>query len=75
MQPPRPPLLPDLRARVGLTKTEVANELGVARHLYDRVERGLRDLEPALADRLAEILEIPQTKIAAAHRRVKAAQC
>ncbi len=60
--------LADLRARVGLSKTEVAAELGVARHLYDRIERGLRELESALAGRLAEILQVPQTKIVAAHR-------
>jgi DNA-binding XRE family transcriptional regulator len=59
----------DLRARAGLTKTAVAQALGVPRHTYDRIERGVRRPEPELLSQLAELLEVSERTVAGALRR------
>jgi transcriptional regulator with XRE-family HTH domain len=59
----------DLRARVGVTKTELAAALDLRRHTYDRIERGARDLEPELLPRLAAVLGVTERTLAGAVRR------
>ena len=46
----------DLRPRAGFTKTELANELDLRRRTYDRIVRGVRQLEPELLPRLCSVL-------------------
>ena len=64
--------LTDLRARVGLTKTELAAQLGIRRHTYGRVERGERELEPELVGALAEALGVGRRTVTGALRRARA---
>ena len=61
--------LTDLRARAGFTKTELAAELGLRRHTYDRIERGVREPEPELVPRLAAALGVSGRTLAGALRR------
>ncbi len=61
--------LTDLRARAGFTKTELAAELGLRRHTYDRIERGVREAEPELVPRLAAALGVSGRTLAGALRR------
>jgi len=61
--------LTDLRARAGYTKTELASELGVRRHTYDRIERRVREPEPDLVPRLAAVLGVSARTLAGALRR------
>lgn len=63
----------DLRARAGFTKTELANELDLRRHTYDRIERGVRQLEPELFPRLAAVLGVSERTVAGALRRAQSA--
>ena len=64
----------DLRARVGVTKTELAAALDLRRHTYDRIERGARELEPELAPQLAAILGVTERTLVGALRRSQADQ-
>ncbi len=59
----------DLRARTGLTKTGVAQALGVPRHTYDRIERGVRQPEPELLPQLAVLLDVSERTVSGALRR------
>ena len=62
--------LADLRAaKAGLTTTETAAALGIARHTYDRIEGGRRPLDGDLAERLAALLGVAPGTVLAAHRR------
>jgi transcriptional regulator with XRE-family HTH domain len=61
--------LADLRARVGLSKTEISARLGLQRHTYDRIERGARDLEADTADSLAALLGVSAAAVKAAYER------
>jgi transcriptional regulator with XRE-family HTH domain len=61
--------LTDLRARAGFTKTELAAELGMRRHTYDRIERGVRQPEPELVPQLAAVLGVAERTVAGALRR------
>lgn len=61
--------LADLRARVGLSKTEISARLGMARHTVDRIERGVRELEPATAEALADVLGVDTAAVGAAYER------
>ncbi len=61
--------LADLRARVGLSKTELAGRLGLQRHTYDRIERGVRQLEPQTIEAMAEILGVTAAAVEAAYKR------
>ena len=63
--------LADLRARRGLTKTELAAQLGVPRHRYERVERGVRTLEEPLVAALAEALGVTVGVLASALERAR----
>jgi transcriptional regulator with XRE-family HTH domain len=64
--------LADLRARVGLSKTEISVRLGIRRHTYDRIERGVRALEESAAEALAGALEVPPSAVMAAYERGRA---
>lgn len=64
--------LADLRARTGLSKTDISARLQLERHTYDRIERGARQLEPELAAALASLLEVTPSAVRAAHRRAQA---
>ncbi|MFN2506235.1 MAG: helix-turn-helix domain-containing protein [Acidimicrobiales bacterium] len=67
--------LADLRAaKAGLTTTETAAALGIARHTYDRIEGGRRPLDGDLAERLAALLGVAPGTVLAAHRRGSGAQ-
>lgn len=59
----------DLRARAGFTKTELAEELHLRRHTYDRIERGARTPEPELVPQLARLLAVSERTVATALRR------
>ena len=61
--------LTDLRARAGFTKTELARELRLRRHTYDRIERGVREPEPELVPRMAAALGVSGRTLASALRR------
>jgi transcriptional regulator with XRE-family HTH domain len=61
--------LADLRARVGLSKTEISLRLGMRRHTYDRIERGVRELEEGTAEALSGALEVPASAVKAAYER------
>lgn len=61
--------LADLRARVGLSKTELSSRLGLQRHTYDRIERGVRQLEPQTIEAVAEILGVTAAAVEAAYKR------
>lgn len=63
----------DLRARAGFTKTELASELDLRRHTYDRIERGVRQLEPELLPRLCAVLGVSERTVAGALRRAQSA--
>ena len=65
--------LRDLRARAGFTKTELADELDLRRHTYDRIERGAREPEPELLPRLSAVLGVCEPTVAGALRRSRAA--
>jgi transcriptional regulator with XRE-family HTH domain len=47
------------RKKAGLTKTAVANELGVALSLISQIESGKRNATPAMLLRLAEVFNCP----------------
>ena len=64
----------DLRARAGLTKTTLAEALGVRRHTYDRIERGVRQPEPELLPQLASILGVSERIVVGALRRSRPPQ-
>jgi transcriptional regulator with XRE-family HTH domain len=61
--------LAELRARVGLTKTELAQRLGLARSTWDLIERGTRTLQPGVGDQVAELLGVSRADVDAAHHR------
>jgi transcriptional regulator with XRE-family HTH domain len=61
--------LADLRTRAGLTKTAVAENLGLGRSTWDQVERGRRTLQPYVATRLAALLDVSVSQVLAAHER------
>jgi transcriptional regulator with XRE-family HTH domain len=64
--------LADLRARVGLSKTEISSRLKLQRHTYDRIERGARDLEAEIAEAFAGVLGVPAAAVRAAYERGRA---
>ena len=59
----------DLRARAGLSKTALAATLGMPRHTYDRIERGVRQPEPELVPQLAAALGVGERTVTSALRR------
>lgn len=59
----------DLRARAGLSKTALAATLGMPRHTYDRIERGVRQPEPELVPQLAAALGVSERTVTSALRR------
>ena len=59
----------DLRARAGLSKTALAAILGLPRHTYNRIERGLRQPEPELVPQLATALGVSERTVTGALRR------
>jgi len=64
--------LADLRARTGLTKTEISEHLQLARHTYNRIERGVRQIEADVAASLAPLLGVTPAAVMAASRRSQA---
>ncbi|HET7486481.1 MAG TPA: helix-turn-helix transcriptional regulator [Acidimicrobiales bacterium] len=66
---PRTATLADLRARAGVTKTELAARLGIARSTWDFIERGGRTLRPDTAAAVAEILGVDEAALRRALRR------
>ena len=61
--------LADLRARAGVTKTELASRLGIARSTWDLIERGTRKLRPETAAAVSEILGVDERQLQRALRR------
>lgn len=61
--------LADLRARAGVTKTDLADGLGMARSTWDLIERGGRRLQPETAAAVAEILGVSERTLRQALRR------
>lgn len=59
----------DLRARAGITKTDLARRLGIARSTWDLIERGDRQLRPELAVVVAELLAVDERGLRQALRR------
>ncbi len=59
----------DLRARAGLSKTALAATLGMPRHTYDRIERGVRVAEQEMVAQLAGVLGVSEATVMRALRR------
>ena len=66
--------LAHLRATAGLTKTAIARRLGMGRSTWSHIERGTRSLQPAVAERLAPLLDAPVAEVLAARARGIAAE-
>ena len=61
--------LAQLRARIGLSRSEVAAELGISRKSYDSIERGGARLRPNVGSELAALLRLSKDEVDAARRR------
>jgi transcriptional regulator with XRE-family HTH domain len=61
--------LADLRARAGVSKTDLADRLGLDRTTWERVERGERGLRPDVAEAVAEVLAVEPGEVLAARER------
>ena len=66
---PSAPGLVDLRVRRGISRTEMARRLGLARSTFRLVERGEARLHPAVAARMARVLGVPLGELEAAVAR------
>lgn len=53
----------DLRARVGLSRTDVAELLGIDRSMWARIEQGNRRLRPELVSEVAGALEVSEDEV------------
>ncbi len=53
----------DLRARVGLSRTDVAELLGIDRSMWARIEQGTRRLRPELVSEVAGALEVSEDEV------------
>jgi len=47
------------RRKAGLTKTDVARELGVSLSLISQIESGVRNATPAMIQKLAQVFNCP----------------
>jgi transcriptional regulator with XRE-family HTH domain len=61
--------LADLRARAGVSKTDLAARLGMHRTMWDRVERGERRLSRDNTQAVAEVLGVEASEVRAALER------
>jgi len=66
--------LADLRARAGLSKSALADRVGLGRYMWDQVERGKRTLQPEIAAKVATALGVSErTMRTALQRGIRAA--
>jgi ribosome-binding protein aMBF1 (putative translation factor) len=56
-------LLAGARLKAGLSQAQLAEKLGIRQNMISDYERGKRRLSPAMAKRIAEILQISVEKI------------
>jgi ribosome-binding protein aMBF1 (putative translation factor) len=56
-------LLAGARLKAGLSQTQLAEKLGIRQNMISDYERGKRRLSPAMAERIAEILQISADRI------------
>lgn len=54
---PSAPTLADLRVRAGLTRSALAETLGMPRGTWDAIERGRRELRPEIATQAAQAIQ------------------
>ncbi len=59
----------DLRARVGLSRTDLAGLLGIHRTMWARIELGNRRLRPELMSEVARVLEVSEDEVRQALER------
>lgn len=59
----------DLRARVGLSKSDLAELLGIHRTMWARIEQGSRRLRPELMPKVAGALEVSENEVRRALER------
>lgn len=65
--------LADLRARAGVSMTDLADRLGMHRTMWDRIERGERGLSPTAAEAVGDVLGIKGSEVRRALERGLAA--
>ncbi|MDF3285042.1 helix-turn-helix transcriptional regulator [Gordonia sp. N1V] len=59
----RPATLPDIRIRAGHTQSAAAEAVGISQTVLSQIERGRREMDQAVADKLARLYEVSDADV------------